>query len=74
MADLAHIPTHAVAKNDSKAFGVIFAASFVVMFAIALIASVLTLQWRTWLPGAEGERSLVGGVRSAVYTFMSYLN
>jgi len=25
------------------------------------------------LPGAEGEKSLVHGVKSAVYTFMSYL-
>jgi len=33
----------------------------------------MTLNWRLWLPGAEGEKSLVSGVRASVYTFMSYL-
>jgi light-harvesting complex 1 beta chain len=34
---------------------------------------VLTWQWRSWLPGAEAEKSMIGGVKAAVYTFMSHL-
>ncbi|OGA97805.1 MAG: light-harvesting protein [Burkholderiales bacterium RIFCSPHIGHO2_12_FULL_69_20] len=51
----------------------VFCAGFAVFLVIALVAQMLTMRWRTWLPGAEGERSLIGGVKSAVYTFMSYI-
>jgi len=47
--------------------------SFCALFMVALFACVLPWQWRTWLPGAESEKSLIGGVKAAVYTFMSYL-
>lgn len=52
---------------------VVFVAGFAVFLVIALIAQMLTMRWRTWLPGAEGEGSLIAGVKSAVYTFMSYI-
>jgi light-harvesting complex 1 beta chain len=58
---------------DRLSFYVIFVVGFVVLLAIALMAQLMMLKWRAWLPGAEGSRSLVEGVRSAVYTFMSYL-
>ena len=61
-------------KEDVRAFYGIFAVSFVVLFAIALVASALGWQWRSWLPGAEGVKSLTGGVKAAVYTFMSHLS
>lgn len=51
----------------------VFCAGFAVFLVIALVAQMLAMQWRTWLPGAEGEGSLIGGVKSAVYTFMSYI-
>lgn len=60
-------------KEDLRAFYGIFAVSFVVFLAIALIAQMLGWQWRSWLPGAEGVKSLTGGVKAAVYTFMSHL-
>lgn len=60
-------------KEDSRAFYGIFAVSFLVFFAIALIGQTLGWQWRSWLPGAEGVKSLTGGVKAAVYTFMSHL-
>jgi light-harvesting complex 1 beta chain len=60
-------------RNDSLTFYGIFAISFVVFLAIALIAQVLCLQWRSWFPGAEGGKTLIGDVRAAVYTFMSQL-
>ncbi len=73
MADLMNAPLQQVLKNDSKTFIGIFVASFVVFLVIALIAQTLAWQWRPWFPGAEGEKSLVGGVKAAVYSFMSYL-
>jgi light-harvesting complex 1 beta chain len=60
-------------KEQNSAFYGIFAVSFIVFLAIALIAEAVGWQWRSWLPGAEGVKSLTGGVKAAVYTFMSYL-
>lgn len=60
-------------RNDSLAYHSIFAVSFVVFLAIALVAQVLFLRWRSWFPGAEGGKSLIGDVKAAVYTFMSQL-
>jgi light-harvesting complex 1 beta chain len=45
----------------------------VLFSAIAVVGQLLGAQWRTWLPGAEGVKSLTGGVKAAVYTFMSHL-
>jgi light-harvesting complex 1 beta chain len=51
----------------------IFAVSFVVFLSIALVAQLLFLRWRSWFPGAEGGKTLIGDVKAAVYTFMSQL-
>ena len=40
---------------------------------IALVAQGLMLNWRSWFPGAENSRTIIGGVRAAVYTLMSQL-
>jgi hypothetical protein len=45
---------------------------FVVCFVLALFTAFLPGKWSSWLPGAE-EKSMIDGVRSAVYSFMSYL-
>ena len=66
-------PVASMAKEDRKAFYVIFAPAFVVFLAIALVGQTLGMQWRSWLPGAEGVKSVTGGVKAAVYTFMSHL-
>jgi light-harvesting complex 1 beta chain len=66
-------PPAAMVREDRKAFFVIFASAFVVLLAMALVAQTLGLQWRSWLPGAEGVKSVPGGVKAAVYTFMSHL-
>ena len=58
---------------DTQVSPVVFCVGFAVFLVIALIAQMLTMRWRAWLPGAEGERSLIGGVKAAVYTFMSYI-
>ena len=62
-----------VVKNDSRTHRVIFAVGFAVFLSIALLAQVTGMHWRSWLPGAEGVKSLTGGVQAAVYTFMSHL-
>jgi light-harvesting complex 1 beta chain len=73
MADISGGSLQRVLESDSKIFSGIFVVSFCVLFLFALFACVLPWQWRTWLPGAESEKSLIGGVKAAVYTFMSYL-
>ncbi|MCK7491136.1 MAG: hypothetical protein MZW92_04775 [Comamonadaceae bacterium] len=59
--------------TDARVSGCIFALSFAVFIAIALAGQLLGWHWRSWLPGAEGVKSLFGGVKAAVYTFMSHL-
>jgi len=61
------------ARSDSIAFQCIFCLSFATLLVVALIAQMLLLPWRSWFPGAEGSRTLIGGVRAAVYTLMSHL-
>jgi light-harvesting complex 1 beta chain len=73
MASTTNGPLQGVVNEDSKTFAVIFAVGFTVFFVIALVAQALGWQWRSWLPGAEGVKSITGGVKAAVYTFMSHL-
>ena len=79
MADLMDIRTadrsgRALLTEDRGAFHLIFAVSFVALLAIALVAQLTGCAWRSWLPGAEGVKSLTGGVKAAIYTFMSHLS
>jgi light-harvesting complex 1 beta chain len=60
-------------REARKGFALIFAISFLAFLVIAVTGAVLGAPWRTWLPGAEGGQSLVGGVKAAVYSFMSHL-
>lgn len=60
-------------SDDVRSFSLIFVLSFPVFLAIALLGEITGLQWRSWLPGAEGIKSVFGGVKAAVYTFMSHL-
>ena len=60
-------------ENTNHGFSVIFMAGFVVILAIAMVAQPLQLHWRTWFPGAEGDKSFIHAVRDSVYSFMSYL-
>jgi light-harvesting complex 1 beta chain len=66
-------PAAAMTKEDGKAFFLIFASAFVVFLAIACVGQTLGMPWRAWLPGAESVKSVTGGVKAAVYTFMSHL-
>jgi light-harvesting complex 1 beta chain len=60
-------------KEDRKAFMLLFVSAFAVFLTIALVGQTLGMPWRSWLPGAEGVKSVTGGVKAAVYTFMSHL-
>ena len=73
MADTTGGVANDLEKSDSVAFIGIFVAGFVLFLAIALCAQALRWEWRAWLPGAEGQKSLIHDVKSAVYTFMSNL-
>ena len=73
MTDMSVASSTELARGDNVAFTSIFVVSFVALLIIALVAQLLTWKWRSWLPGAEGGKSLIQGVKSAVYTFMSYL-
>jgi light-harvesting complex 1 beta chain len=68
-------PTHErpTVKSESISFYTLFAVSFVLFAAIAVVGAVFGCQWRAWLPGAEGVKSMTGGVKAAVWTFMSHL-
>lgn len=54
-------------------FWMIFAPVFVIFFVASVSASLIGMQWRTFLPGAENSKGLIEGVNSAVYTLMSYI-
>lgn len=74
MTDLTHRTPTALHGKDSLATAGVFLAGFFVLLVFAVLAQLLMLPWRGWLPGAEGESSFFGSVRAAVYTFMSYLD
>jgi light-harvesting complex 1 beta chain len=73
MADTTIAATRRPEKANAVSFYGIFATGFMLFLVIALVAQAMGWQWRSWLPGAEGAKSLVGGVKAAVYTFMSHL-
>jgi light-harvesting complex 1 beta chain len=74
MADTTQHHLALMISNDSKAFSLIFLVGFTVLLMVACASQLLTLRWRSWFPGAESEPSMIGAVKAAVYTFMSYLN
>ncbi|MCA3131628.1 MAG: light-harvesting protein [Rhodocyclaceae bacterium] len=47
---------------------------FIVFLMLALASLLFAQNWRSLLPGAEGARSVLDGVKSAVYTVMSQLS
>ncbi len=59
-------------KDVGLTFWTVFMLGFAVVFTIALVGSLTGMRWRSWLPGAEGGKSLFGSVQAAVYSFMSH--
>lgn len=73
MAGTHHSAHPGLLRKDSTAFTAIFVVGFALFLMIAVFAQVLGWHWRSWLPGAESVKSMTGGVKAAVYTFMSHL-
>jgi light-harvesting complex 1 beta chain len=73
MARVEKVMPQTMAANASRGFGIIFAISFAVFLAIALFGQLIGWDWRSALPGAEGGKTVLGGVKASVYTFMSHL-
>ncbi len=67
-------PSPVFAESLNGGYYSIYVVSFVVFLFVALMARLCFINWRSWFPGAEDHTSLLGGVRSAVYSFMDYLN
>ena len=62
--------------SDSHLNGdrLMFVLVFCVFMALAVVGQLLAMNWRTWLPGAEGSATTLVGVKSAVYTVISGLS
>jgi light-harvesting complex 1 beta chain len=73
MSQLQSVMPKPLAAGESRSFWVIFALGYAVFLGIAVVGQLLGWHWRDWLPGAEGVKSIFGGVKAAVYTFMSHL-
>ena len=57
-----------------KEFQYLYVMLLCVFLLLAMMGQMMFLDWRTWLPGAEGTRPMLGSVKSAVYTVISQLN
>jgi len=66
-------PLDQVRDDRSFSFFAVFAVGFVVVLVLAIVGSAFALNWRSWLPGAEGRDSFFGSVTAAVYSIMSLL-
>jgi hypothetical protein len=60
-------------SSGPKGYHLIYVVLFVVFLSVALVAQVLALPWRSWFPGSEEDRSLIGGVTASVYSVMSLI-
>jgi light-harvesting complex 1 beta chain len=71
----AHVQHPAPASQTPiKEYRYLFFVLFCVFTSLAMIGQVLFMEWRSWLPGAEGSRSMFESVKSAVYTVISQLS
>ena len=62
------------AHDHFDGYGITFVLLFLVFMALAVAGQLLVLDWRNWLPGAEGSTSTLDGVKSSVYTVISQLS
>ena len=62
-----------ISDSHLNGYRKIFVLLFCVFMAMAVVGQLFTLNWRTWLPGAENSKSVMVGVKSAVYTVSSQL-
>jgi len=60
-------------ESPMQGFRVIFVALFCVFLFLAIVGQMFFVNWRAWLPGAEGTQSVFESVRSATYTVVSLI-
>ncbi|MCY7305714.1 MAG: hypothetical protein LH632_06110 [Rhodoferax sp.] len=60
-------------ESPMQGFRVIFVALFCVFLFLAMVGQMFFVNWRAWLPGAEGTQSVFESVRSAAYTVISQI-
>ena len=63
-----------ITDSHLNGYRTIFVVIFCVYLALAVVGQVFALDWRNWLPGAEGTRTILVSVNSAVYTVISQLS
>ncbi len=63
-----------VSQAPFKEFRYLYLVLFCVFLLLAMLGQMLFMDWRNWLPGAEGSQPMLGSVKSAVYTVISQLN
>ena len=63
-----------ISQAPFKEFRFLYVVLFCVFLLLAMMGQVLFMDWRNWLPGAEGTQPMLGSVKSAVYTVISQLN
>ena len=63
-----------IANSHLNGYRAIFVVIFCVFMALAVVGQIFALDWRNWLPGAEGSRTVLASVKSAVYTVISQLS
>ena len=66
--------THSAAQTPLREFRYLYMVLFCVFLLLAMMGQMLFMDWRNWLPGAEGTQPMLGSVKSAVYTVISQLN
>lgn len=52
---------------------VLYCVTFLMLFVVAVSASVVGLKWRSWLPGAEHFTSLSESVRAATNSVVPFM-
>lgn len=66
--------TSFISDSHLNGYRVIFVVTFFIFMTLAVVGELLALNWRTWLPGAEGTKTTLVSVKSAVYTVISQLS
>jgi hypothetical protein len=68
----ANVPTF-ISDSHLNGYRTMFVVIFCVFMTLAVVGQLLALNWRMWLPGAEGTKTTLVSVKSAVYTVISQL-
>ena len=74
MAYLHAQPSDSILQAPIREFRYLYLVLFCVFLLLAMMGQMLFMDWRTWLPGAEGSRPMYESVKSAVYTVISQLS